>query len=235
MNKQTQIGIGAGVGILVIAIVLFMMNRPSGETTTTTQTQTPAPTGTKKADDGTGTASATPPSKPGAFGTPDIKKLGGLRSDPFLISWKDNTLPPPNVFDSVQPIRVTPASYEEPVEEVVEVREAPTRRFSGFMNGDGVFAVLEGGGTDTEIVAPGSETKDGFKVVSITSEQVFLRKQEGNVIRTQTVLYGDAPPTAATNTGRPAFGGMGQAGANFGGSVGAGRRPGGKGGGAGSE
>jgi len=77
------------------------------------------------------------------------------------------------------------------------------------MNGDGVYAVLEEG-SDSEIVKPGELTRDGFKVVSITNDQVFLRKQEGNLIRTQLLPYGDLPPTAATGGGGR-FGGGGGA------------------------
>ncbi len=233
MNKQTQTGIAIGGGVLVVGVLAwFLFLRPAPEATppvVTTQVTV------KQTQTGDKTASATPPSKPGAFGTPNLASVGGVRKDPFLISWKDNTLPPPDVFSSVQPIRVTPAILEEPQEEIVEVREAPSRRYSGFMNGDGVFAVLESGG-ETEIVQPGSITKgDSYKVVSITADQVFLRKQEGNVIRTQVVLYGDAPPTLTGNrpAGGAGFGQQGTAGGQFGG----GRRPGGSGGkgGAGSE
>jgi len=131
------------------------------------------------------------------------------RKDPFLVSWKDNTRPPDNVFDNVSPIRVTPTVVEEPPAEPTEVRETTTRRYAGFMNGDGVYAVLEEG-SDSEIVKPGELTRDGFKVVSITNDQVFLRKQEGNLIRTQLLPYGDLPPTAATGGGGR-FGGGGGA------------------------
>lgn len=237
MNKQQQTGIAIGGGVVVIGIAAFLLfGRGGGETPTTTPTPTtgggPATTkgsGSSPLGGDKSSASSAAPFKPGSLGKVNI----ALRKDPFLISWKDNTQPPPDVFANVQPVRVTPAVLEEPQEEVVEVREAPSRRYSGFMNGDGVFAVLESGG-ETEIVQPGSITKgDNYKVVSITNEQVFLRKQEGNVIRTQVVLYGDAPPTLTGN--RPA-GGIGQAGFGGGGAVGGGRRPGGgKSGGAGSE
>lgn len=239
MNKQQQLGAAIGGGAVVLILVGYMLfGRGSGEPETPVVAPvTPAgtasgtPTGTSNL--GGGTKAEAPAFKPGSLGAFNAASIGGVRKDPFLISWKDNTTPPPNIFDSVEPIRVSPASVEEPQEEIVEVREAPSRRYSGFMNGDGVFAVLENGG-ETEIVQPGSVTKlDGYKVVSITNEQVFLRKQEGNVIRTQVVLYGDAPPTL---TGaRPSGGGFGQAGGS-GSPLGGGRRPGGgKSGGAGSE
>lgn len=218
MDKK-QLGIIGGIaaGVIVIMIVFKMMSG-GGEATPTADTKTEATkdgaagggvmipgAGGMSSGGGTKGTSGADAKSAGAFTPPDPKdkpnfaKLGTPRPDPFFYDWRALP-PPPNVFDSVEPIRIASPSITAPPTQPVEIRETPSRRFAGFMNGDGVYAILEGGG-ETEIVQPGSLTSDGFKVVSITTENVLLRKVEGNVIRVQQVAYGDAPPTAV-NTAR---------------------------------
>ncbi len=225
--------IGGGVVVVVLIIVAFMALRPSGGSATSTDTtdggtataskggssmMIPGGPGVSSSGDVstssiTSTASSAAP-RPNE--KPNFATLGRPRTDPFYVDWRQLP-PPPNVFESVEPIRLASTSITTPPAQPVEIREAPSLRYAGFMSGDGIYAVLEGNG-DTEIVQPGAITKDGFKVVSITSDNVLLRKVEGNVIRVQQVAYGDAPPTVGG--GRPAgnFGGGG--GSPFGGGGG---------------
>lgn len=117
----------------------------------------------------------------------------------------------------------------------MNVREVATRRVSGIMSGDGVFAILEGAdGGDPEIIKPGSMTRDGYRVVAITSDTVKLQRKDGNVIRTQIVPLTDASSTQQQSNsglfgGRGGAGGSGFPGSNggFPGSGGGGARSGG--------
>lgn len=131
--------------------------------------------------------------------------------DPFYPIWVVK-IPPPAVFDAVQPIRIASADVSAPPPVNTEVREVPLRRVSGIMNGEGVYAILEGDG-DPEIVKPGSKTRDGYRVVSINSDSVKLQKREGNLLYTQLVKLTDVPvtgaQTAAFRGGYPGAGGMG--------------------------
>lgn len=219
MDKKQQMMIGGGVVVVVLIIVAFIALRPSGNSSTTTDTtdgskatlskgsgSMTGPVGSNVRDnDGGSSNTATASTAPRPNEKPNFAALGRPRNDPFYVDWRQLP-PPPNVFESVEPIRLASPSITTPPAQPVEIREAPSMRYAGFMSGDGIYAVLEGNG-DTEIVQPGAITKDGFKVVSITSDNVLLRKVEGNVIRVQQVAYGDAPPTAGG--ARPAgnFGG----------------------------
>lgn len=215
MDKKQQMIIGGVAAVAVIALAIFVF-RPKGEATTTTTTDTVSVPGAKPGgDDDSGTsagggfsggASTTAaPAPVGKTGTVNMAKLGGARKDPFHYDWRELP-PPPDVFASVEPIRVASATIEIAPEKPVEIRETPSRRVAGIMSGEGVYAILDGGASDFEIVQPGTQTSDGYRVVSITSDSVLLRKQEGNIIRIQTVMFGDAPPNAVA---RPAgnFGG----------------------------
>jgi hypothetical protein len=129
----------------------------------------------------------------GAAPQPVYRPPYNPRRDPFALIWKIPP-PPPYVFNEVQPVRIASANVTAPPPPNTEIREVPSRRVSGIMSGDGVFAILEGVGGEPEIVKPGSETRDGYKVVSISSDTVTLRKKEGNIIRTQVVPLSDIPP-----------------------------------------
>ncbi len=244
MDKKQQMIIGGVAGVVVLVIAAFVMMRgggdaaPTADTVAGTKAGAPDTTmipgaGQMSSMMGAGSGAATK-SGPAAMTAPDPKdkpnfaKLGRPNPDPFYYDWR-SLPPPPNVFDSVEPIRLASPSITAPPTQPVEIRETPSRRFAGFMNGDGVYAVLVEGSGETEIVQPGALTADGYKVVSITTENVLLRKVEGNVIRVQQVAYGDAPPSAV-NAARPA-GGMGAgnpAGASgFAPGAGRGRRSGG--------
>lgn len=177
------------------------------------------------------------PGAPGASATaaaPRMIVYSGQRKDPFLIDWK-LPVPPPYVFDEVEPIRLASDYVPTPPPEPYEVREQPEMRVSGIMTGDGVFAILESGGDKVNIVKPGStvdisvggQTNRTYKVVSITKDKVRLRSQVGNVIYTQEVPLSDVAVGVAARTGG-GFSGSGGPAGGFGGSGGPGGfRPGG--------
>jgi hypothetical protein len=174
------------------------------------------------------------PGRPGAGASvaqpPRRIVYGGRRTDPFYVSWT-LPVPPPYVFNEVEPIRLASDYVPTPPAQPYEVREQPEMRVSGIMTGDGVFAILESGGDKVDVVKPGSsvdisvgQTKRTYKVVSITKDKVRLRSQVGNVIYTQEVPLSDvAVGVAARAPGGFAPGG---AGGSSGGMV-----PGGTGGG----
>ena len=152
---------------------------------------------------------------------PRVLVYSGRRKDPFYIDWK-LAVPPPYVFDEVEPIRLASDAIETPPAHPYEVREQPEMRVSGIMTGDGVFAILESGGSKVDVVKPGSsveisvegQTKRTYKVVSITKDKVKLRSQVGNVIYTQEVPLSDV---AVGTPGRGGFGGPGAMPGMFGG------------------
>jgi len=154
----------------------------------------------------------------GQLGGKDGKAVASLpynpRRDPFFVPWQVPP-PPPNIFTEVQPLRIATYNVVTPTPPNTEVREIPNRRVSGIMSGDGVFAILESGTKDPEIVKPGMLTSDGYTVVSINADSVKLQKKEGNFIYTQVVPLSDLP----TN---PSAGGMGggRLGGGMGGSMG---------------
>ena len=146
------------------------------------------------------------------------------RRDPMRVDWTIPP-PPPNIFGEVEPLRVATYNIVTPPPIDTEVREVPTRRVSGIMSGDGVFAIIDNGGDSQEIVKPGVETSDGYKVVSINSDSVKLQKKEGNLLRTQVVMLSDIstnPSSGGGLSGRMGGGSMGGASvAGSGGLVGA--------------
>lgn len=120
-------------------------------------------------------------------------------ADPFYVTWR-KAPPPPNVFDTVQPIRLAAAFVPTPPSPGTEVREVPSRRVSGILSGDGVYAILESG-QNVEIVKPGFVTDDGYRVVSINADSVRLERKDGNIIRTQDIPLSDVPIGQTTNMG----------------------------------
>ena len=164
-----------------------------------------APGGMKQAAPGGAAPAGT---APGAPELPRILAYSGRRKDPFYIDWK-LPVPPPYVFDEVEPIRLASIAVETPPTEPYEVREQPEMRVSGIMTGDGVFAILESGGDKVDLVKPGSsvdisvagQTKRTYKVVSITKDKVKLRSQVGNVIYTQEVPLSDVAVGTAPRSG----------------------------------
>lgn len=238
-KKQQQIALFGGLGaVLLIAAAAFYLTRGSGDSTETTSPGTTNATRTGREDSipgmpgapdmktGTGRGAgsvptpmgmqtpggqASPGAAAGAPAAPPKKIVSNIRhpKDPFFVTWKVKP-PPPYVFDQVEPIRLASRDIEAPPPPNTEVREVPGRRVSGIMSGEGVFAILEGAG-DVEIVKPGSETKDGYRVVSINADSVKLQKKEGNVLRTQVVMLSDIPPGAQTASYQPG-GGFGEPG-----------------------
>ena len=162
------------------------------------------------------------------YNDPHIRVLANTRGnrDPFRVTWT-RPIPPPYVFNDIQPIRVASAFVNAPPPLDAEIRLLPQRRVSGILEGDGVYAILEGAGGDPEIVKPGSVTRDGFKVVSITSKTVKLERKQGRLLLVQSIPLSDLPSGGFRNTG---MGGM-QGGMQGGG----GRGPGGPVGGGGSK
>lgn len=157
--------------------------------------------------------------------------------DPFYIPWHVIP-PPPYVFEQIEPVRVASEDIEPPPVVPVTVREEPSLRVSGIMTGDGVFAILEKGPNDVDIVKPGSsvdinvgQTKRTYQVVSIKEDTVTLESKEGNVTYQQVVPLSDAPIGTQVPGGfNPGRMGGGQGGPPFGGpgSYGPGGGPGGK-------
>ena len=184
-------------------------------------------------------------------------RLARVRQDPFLVDWK-LPVPPPYVFEEVQPIRLASDYVETPPAKPYEVRETPVFRVSGIMNGDGVYAILETP-TGAVIVKPGSEVKtsisdaDGgtrtYRVMSINSTTVKLRAIVGNIIYVQDVpltdvgiggASGGSGPVSSPGGGFPGGGGTGSTGGGgrrggFPGAGGGGKRGGTPAGGSGSE
>jgi hypothetical protein len=89
-----------------------------------------------------------------------------------------------------RPPLVTGARIEQLPPLHTRERVVPDRRVSAILQGDGIYAVLEGVG-DPEIVKPGSVTSDGYRVVAISSDSVTLRKVEGGLTYTQVVPLSD--------------------------------------------
>ena len=150
-----------------------------------------------------------PRRQPGAAGTQTASVPKNSR-DPFKIEWHKMP-PPPYVFSdpNIQPLRVASADVEVPPVGDVTVREVADRRVSGIMSGDGVFAILESPGGDPEIVKPGSQTRDGYRVVSISADSLKLQRKDGNIVRTQVVPLTDQGVGGQQMAGGGMFGGGG--------------------------
>lgn len=173
-------------------------------------------------------------------------RMTKIRQDPFLVDWK-LPVPPPYVFQEVQPIRLASDFVETPRTAPYEVRESPVFRVSGIMNGDGVYAILETP-TGAVIVKPGSEVKtnisetDGgtrvYRVVAINSTTVKLKATVGNIIYVQDVPLTDVGIGGASGGSGPAAnnpGGGFPGGGGAGSTGGGGRRGGFPGGGGGGK
>lgn len=154
-----------------------------------------------------GPAGTTAPSRASTVPAGKPVKVASKRGhDPFLITWK-LPAPPPYAFQDVAPIRLAADAVEITPPIPVEIREQPTLRVSGIMNGEGVFAILEK--TDgVDIVKPGSEVKitagsgeRTYRVVAINANTVKLRSQEGNRIYIQEIPLSDVPIGTQTGFG----------------------------------
>lgn len=187
--------------------------------------------------------------QPAAPGTAPKKfpPLARRRQDPFLVNWKQPP-PPLYIFDEdIQPLRVASEYVPTPPAKPIEIRETPVLRVSGILNGDGVYAILEKGDGNADIVKPGSEVKipvaEGervYKVTAITNDTVKLRAQDGNFIFLQDVPLSDVPvgtPPRGVAGGfsGPQGGDFGAGGPGFSGRPGSGGRQGRGGGGRGSD
>jgi hypothetical protein len=247
VERQRQFIAAGGMTVGALAIVAGVLFWPKSEPSASAQGapgqpgapkqgQKPAPAGQKAgapapaspaggipgAIPGVGAArgaapGAAPGAVPGAAQNVVYKPPFRPRKDPFALKWKIPP-PPPYVFNEIQPVRVASFQVTAPPPPNTEVREVPSRRVSGIMSGDGVFAIMESEGGEIEIVKPGSETKDGYKVVSIGSDTVTLKKKVGNVTYTQVVPLTDILPGQ-----QPQIGGGGRfSGGRFGGPGGGG-------------
>lgn len=255
MDRQRQMVAASGMTLGVMGIIAGILFWPKGELSAGAQGAPGAPgaPGGLKAGAG-GPQMAQPGAAPGAGRPAGAAPAGGVqgapgqappvvyrppytpRKDPFKLIWKIPP-PPPYVFNEVQVIREASVAAVTPPPPNTEIREVPSRRVSGIMSGDGVFAILEGAGTEPEIVKPGSETRDGYKVISISADTVTLRKKEGNITYTQVVPLSDIPPgqqPQVGGAGRFGYPGGGPGGPSSAGSLSGPGFPGGRGGGGGS-
>ncbi|MDE2126698.1 MAG: hypothetical protein KGJ62_08915 [Armatimonadetes bacterium] len=132
------------------------------------------------------------------------------RSDPFSVPWRKPP-PPPYVFTQVAPLQLANVQVPPPAPVNATVREEPSRRVSGIMTGDGVYAILEDASGNVEIVQPGSVTSDQYRVVSINKDSVKLERKVAGITYVQVVPLSDTSlgPTSGTGSlgGRPGLGG----------------------------
>jgi hypothetical protein len=144
----------------------------------------------------------------------------GYRKDPFR-PWFSTTPPPPNVLTLTEPVRIAMTGTTAPeVQPGVEIQEVPSRRVAGILNGNGVYALLDGGPAGPEVVKPGQLLDDGYRVVMINSNSVTLQKKVNTQTYTQVVPLSDAggastmaAPPSGFRAGRgPGFGGPGMGG-----------------------
>ncbi len=227
-KKQLMIGGGIAGGLAIIGLLYVMFSGggdSSGATDTTTgppttgggqagrQTQRPPNANTGQPEQ----AISANPANPGAPGGKTDRALQlasvlpGHKSDPFYFE-RHIVIPPPNVFDQVTPITVTKDDTKPPVREKgIRVRVVPTKRVSGLMTGDGVYAILESVNGEVEIVKPGSKTKDGYTVTAINPDSVDLEQEDPRTktIYTQRVMFSDAPVSSTPGGGRGGNGGPG--------------------------
>ena len=222
-KKQLMIGGGVAGGLVALALLyFFVLKGPSDETTDTTTQANP-----QKAGEGMGRPRPTPQSA-GAGGAPQqaasanpapagknkslqiASAFPGRKTDPFYYE-RHIVPPPPNVFDQVTPKMVAVENAPRKSTIHTTVRVVPTRRVSGLMSGDGVYAILENTNGDTEIVKPGSRTKDGYTVVAINPDSVVLELEDPATHTTyvQTVMFSDASVSSTPNGGRGGNGGPG--------------------------
>jgi len=140
----------------------------------------------------------------------------GARLDPFKPYW--NTVPPPPpVLSFVTPVRIADDHTTAPKEEPgIEIREVPTRRIAGILNGNGVYALIDDAGKQ-DVIRPGQKLDDGYEVVLIGHDSVTLKKKVGSQTFTQIVPLTDAG--SVPNAGAPSGGSMG-GGGKFGGKLG---------------
>jgi len=161
-------------------------------------------------------------SKPVAAAPPkDMTPPPGAWMDPFK-PWFNTTPPPPPVLSLVDPVRIAATDTVGPtVEPGVEIQELPSRRVAGILNGNGVYALLEGNG-EQQVVFPGTTLSDGYVVTAINARSVTLKKTIEHQTFTQVVPLTDAGSTQTASfsgsTGRTAPGGI--SGAGLGGKMG---------------
>lgn len=160
------------------------------------------------------------------------------RKDPFALTASEHT------FDVNQgTARITsemgsfPLIYEVPPEvnpqDLTPIYETqPYRRLSGIIVGDSVYAILEDGSGEPEIIRPGMRIPNTeWTVVSIDLEKAVLRRN-GNVLPHTVVVRLESPPPGmggGTNTGGGQPGGPSVPGGPPGGSGMPGRPGGGNG------
>jgi hypothetical protein len=148
----------------------------------------------------------------------------GFRKDPFA-PWFSTVPPPPNVLTLTEPVRIAMAGTTAPeVQPGVEIQEVPSRRVAGILNGNGVYALLDGGPSGPEVVKPGQLLDDGYRVMMINSTSVTLQKKVATQTYTQVVPLTDAggPPPSSVGGGGMNPGGMSP------GGIGSGFGPGGR-------
>ncbi len=155
----------------------------------------------------------------------------GVRYDPFKPTWSTVT-PPTPVLSQIAPVRLAVRDSQRiPQTPVIEIQEVPTRRVSGILTGNGVYALLEGP-DGTKVVKPGDDV-DGYRVASINPDSVVLKRKFDRQVFTQVVPLtdvgsgGGAPTGFSGRPGGPGGPGMGPAGPGLSGGIpgpGGGRR-----------
>jgi hypothetical protein len=138
------------------------------------------------------------------------------RVDPFKPWWAPP--PPPSPLTFTRPVRIAMAGSANPENTPnIEVHEVPTRRVAGILSGNGVYALIDGGG-EMIVVKPGDPVGD-YRVDSINSDSVVLKKvvKTGKNAQTftQVVPLTDVGSSVAQCSG-PIMGGAGRPGPAFG-------------------
>ncbi len=126
-------------------------------------------------------------------------RMPSHRSDPFKPWWNPN--PPPPVVSIITPMRLARIDPNLPPEKPETVTEVPTGRVAGILRGNGVYALLDMGNGDMQVVRPGSKV-DHYRVAQILPNSVILTRTIG--LRTYRQVV---PLTDITTRGGFPYGG----------------------------
>ncbi len=209
MDKQKQIAIAVAVVILVaIAILAIFLLTGGGNEGATTTAPPPPPGGIEV---GSPAFSPQPPSPapsmapaPSAPSAP-AKVAIRPRPDPFaplpeeVEAMQGEAFNPNQVFILASPPEPPKVELPEPYE------PQPRRRVAGIIIGPNVSAILEQEGEPTPMIVQPGDMVGEFRVVSISTDGLILRRPTGNP-REVRVPY-EPPSTGITSGGAGAPGG----------------------------